>query len=120
MSRVLIVDDDPAILRLLEVNFRLEGFEVATAGHGEAALADAAATPPDVVVLDVMMPGMDGRSVFTELRSRNETASVPVLFLTARNVEDTVVHEPGVRVMQKPFDAGDLVATVRSMLTEGG
>ena len=60
MPRVLLVDDDPAILRLLEVNFRLEGFDVETASRGDEASRSARSRPPDVIVLDVMMPGLDG------------------------------------------------------------
>jgi len=60
MPRILLVDDDPAILRLLEVNFRMEGFDVDTAGHGEEALAAASNATPDVVILDLMMPNLDG------------------------------------------------------------
>ena len=63
MPRVLLVDDDPAILRLLEVNFRMEGFDVDAADHGEVAIAAAAATRPDVAILDLMLPGMDGREI---------------------------------------------------------
>ena len=59
-TRVLLVDDDPAMLRLLEVNFRLEGFIVDSATRGDEALAIAEATPPAAVLLDMMMPGMDG------------------------------------------------------------
>ena len=68
MPRVLLVDDDPAILRLLEVNFRMEGFEVEAAAHGEEAVAAARPPPPDVAILDLMLPGMDGREILARLR----------------------------------------------------
>ena len=69
MPRVLLVDDDPAILRLLEVNFRMEGFVVDAAAHGEDAIAAATAARPDVAILDLMLPGMDGRQILDGLRA---------------------------------------------------
>jgi len=118
MARVLLVDDDPAILRLLEVNFRMEGFDVDAAGHGEEALALAAATPPDVAILDLMMPGMDGRQLFNRLRADPATASVPVVFLTARGRDDAMLVD-GAIFVQKPFDTVDLVQTVRTLVETG-
>ena len=105
MPRILLVDDDPAILRLLDVNFRMEGFDVDAASHGEDALAVVAQTTPDVIVLDLM-------------RADPATAEVPVIFLTARGRDDAAAGEAE-RYVQKPFDTVDLVATVRSLL-EGG
>jgi DNA-binding response OmpR family regulator len=118
MARVLLIDDDPAILRLLEVNFRMEGFEVDAASHGEEALAFAAANPPDAVLLDLMMPGMDGRQIFDRLRAEQATAAVPVVFLTARGRDDEMLAG-GAIVVQKPFDTVDLIATVRSLAETG-
>jgi DNA-binding response OmpR family regulator len=120
MPRVLLVDDDPAILRLLEVNFRMEGFDVDSAGHGEGALAAAAAATPDIVVLDLMLPGMDGRQILAGLRSQPATADVPVVLLTARARDDaSIAGEDGVYI-QKPFDAAELVATVRTLIEGSG
>jgi DNA-binding response OmpR family regulator len=118
MARVLLVDDDPAILRLLEVNFRLEGFTVDACGHGEEALALAAVTPPDVAILDLMIPGMDGRAIYDALRADPGTASVPVVFLTARGRDDVMAVEDAI-VVQKPFDIEQLVATVRTLVETG-
>jgi DNA-binding response OmpR family regulator len=115
MARVLVIDDDLAILRLLEVNFRLEGFEVEAASHGEDALAMASANTPDVVILDLMMPGMDGRQIFDRLRAEQATATVPVVFLTARGRDDTS-FAGGATVIQKPFDTVHLVETVRALV----
>jgi CheY-like chemotaxis protein len=118
MARVLLVDDDPAILRLLEVNFRMEGFVVDAAAHGQEALAMAAATPPDVAIVDLMMPGMDGRQVYDALRAAPATSSVPVVFLTARGRDDALLAD-GAIVVQKPFDTVDLVQTVRTLVENG-
>jgi len=96
----------------------MEGFDVDATSHGEDALAAAAHATPDVVVLDLMLPGMDGREILRRLRADPATASVPVLFLTARGRDDAAAGEAE-RYIQKPFDTVDLVATVRS-LVEGG
>ena len=118
MPRILLVDDDPAILRLLDVNFRMEGFDVEAVSHGEDALAAVSRDVPDVVVLDLMLPGMDGREILRRLRDDPATAAVPVLFLTARGRVDAAAGEAE-RYVQKPFDTVDLVATVRSLLKGG-
>ena len=115
MPRILIVDDDLAILRLLEVNFRMDGFEVDTAGHGEEALAAASDATPDVVILDLMMPGMDGHEIFDRLRAQPETAEVPIIFLSARGRDDALEGVQAVYV-QKPFDTVELVETAKALV----
>jgi len=116
MPRVLLVDDDPAILRLLEVNFRIEGFDVDAAAYGEEAIAAATAARPDVAILDLMMPGMDGHQILARLRATPATADVPVVFLSARGRDDMPVDGTNAIYVQKPFDTVDLVATVRGLL----
>ncbi len=121
--RVLLVDDDPAMLRLLEVNFRMEGFTVETASRGEEALAKVTSSPPDAVVLDVMMPGLDGYQVAGRIREDPSLASLPIVFLTARVQEED--REQGLSLGQvdyltKPFDPAELVLTVRRRLSRGG
>jgi DNA-binding response OmpR family regulator len=114
--RVLLVDDDPVIIRLLEVNFRLDGFEVEGASRGEEALEKARAWLPDAIVLDVMMPGLDGYEVCGRLRDDPELSDVPVVFLTARAQDEDVARGHALGVVEyvtKPFDPEALVATVR-------
>ena len=121
--RVLVVDDDPAMLRLLQVNFRLDGFEVQTASRGDDAVVQAIASPPDALVLDVMMPGLDGYQVGARLREEPGFADIPIVFLTARVMEeDRAKGEAigGVDYLTKPFDPVELLATVRSRLAERG
>ena len=89
--RVLVADDDAVILRLLEVNFSLEGYEVTTADRGEAALELAGDRHYDLIVLDVMMPGMDGWEVCERLKADPSTAGIPVIFLSART-QDATTH----------------------------
>ena len=94
-TRVLLVDDDPAMLRLLEVNFRLEGFVVESASRGDEAARDRARPRrPTRLLLDVMMPGMDGHQVAARLRALPGLAEVPVVFLSARVLEEDEPQEP--------------------------
>lgn len=121
--RVLLVDDDPVIVRLLEVNFRLDGFEADGASRGEEAIEKARATRPDAIVLDVMMPGLDGYEVCARLRDDPELSDVPIVFLTARAQEDDVARGRALGVLgyvTKPFDPEALVAMVRRALPRGG
>jgi len=118
-QRVLIVDDDRVILRLLQVNFRLEGFDVETASRGDEALEKAGTYRPDAVVLDVMMPGIDGWEVCRRLKEDPDMKDVPVVFLSARAQDED--RERGyalgvVDYVTKPFDPAHLVAIVRRSL----
>ena len=120
-ARVLLVDDDPVIVRLLQVNFRLEGFEVQTASRGDEALATAREWGPDVVVLDVMMPGVDGWEVCERMTQDPDIRDVPVVFLSARAQDED--RERGyalgvVEYVTKPFDPAALVDIVRRALAE--
>src|SRR4029079_4173796 len=113
---ILLVDDDPVITRLLEVNFRLVGFRVAAVARGDMALERARAVPPSAVVLDVMLPGLGGYEVCRQMRSIPELAEVPVVFLTARSPDEEQAAQGGlgpVDFVGKPFEPGDLVELVR-------
>jgi CheY-like chemotaxis protein len=121
--RVLLVDDDAVIVRLLEVNFRLDGFRVETATGGEEALGKAAELLPDVIVMDVMMPGMDGWAVTERLRADPATAGTPIVLLSARVRDDDVSRGYALGVVDyvtKPFDPSELVEVVRRSLAIGG
>ena len=118
-ATVLVVDDDPVILRLLDVNFEMEGFTVVRASDGAEGLERAREVLPDVVVLDVMMPRMTGHEVATALRSDERTASIPIIFVTARAQSSDVERgmELGVDdYVTKPFDPLDLIARVNTVL----
>lgn len=117
--RVLIVEDEAVILRLLEVNFRLAGFEVETAARGEEALAKATADPPDVAILDIMLPGLSGIEVCQRLRAAPETAEVPVIMLSARTQDEERERSYALGVVAyvtKPFEPAELVEVVRRAL----
>ena len=113
---VLAVDDDAVILRLIEVNLSLEGFRVETAASGEDVLAKAKEGAPQVILLDVMMPGMTGWEVARRLKDNGATSGIPIVFLSARTQEEDRRRgeELGVAAyVSKPFDPTELVETIR-------
>ncbi len=115
-ARILVVDDDPVILRLIEVNLDLEGFEVVTATRGVDAIAKAAATSPDLILLDLMLPSVDG---FEVCRTIRRSSQIPIVMLTARSdVADVVTGlELGADdYLTKPFSAGELLVRLRNLL----
>lgn len=113
--RVLVVDDDERVRNLMRRALRLEGHSVTTAGDGEEALHDARDSEPDLVILDVMLPGIDGIEVCRRLRS---VSSVPILMLTARDtVPDRIqgLDSGADDYVVKPFDIDELLARVRAL-----
>ncbi|HVW34418.1 MAG TPA: response regulator [Acidimicrobiia bacterium] len=122
-ATVLVVDDDPVILKLLEVNFEMEGFQVARASDGAEGLERARAVLPDIVILDVMMPRMTGYEVARALREDESTAHIPIIFVTARAQSSDVEKgmELGVEdYVTKPFDPLDLIERVNAILGRDG
>jgi len=118
-ATVLVVDDDPVILKLLEVNFEMEGFEVVRAADGFEGLERAREVLPDIVVLDVMMPRMTGYEVAKALREGDTTAHIPIIFVTARAQSSDVERgmELGVDdYVTKRFSPRELVLRVGSVL----
>jgi two-component system OmpR family response regulator len=116
-ARLLVVDDEPNIVELLSASLRFAGFEVATASTGQEALTTARTFRPDLALLDVMMPGMDGFELVRRLRG--EGARVPVLFLTARDAtEDKVMGLTlgGDDYVTKPFSLDEVLARIRAIL----
>jgi two-component system, OmpR family, response regulator len=120
-TRILVVDDETNITDLVATALRYEGFEVDTAATGRKALADTEVFRPHLVVLDVMLPDLDGFEILSRLR--NEGRKVPVLFLTARDtVEDRVrgLTTGGDDYLTKPFSIEELVARIRAILRRVG
>ncbi|MEE9179139.1 MAG: response regulator [Acidimicrobiia bacterium] len=118
-ERVLVADDDPDILTVVKINLELDGFEVDTAVDGEDAIQKATSTPPNVIVLDIMMPRMDGLTALHRLRSQAATANIPIILLTARGLPEDRVRglELGADdYITKPFDITELAARVRAVL----
>jgi len=115
--RLLVVDDEPFILDAVAVSLRFLGFEVDTAATGQAALRQARAAEPDLIVLDVLLPDVDGFTVVRRLRE--EGATVPVIFLTAKDTQQDKVTGLGLGgddYVTKPFGLEELAARVRAVL----
>ena len=118
-QRVLIVDDEPNIVLSLQFLLDREGYEVAVARDGEDALASAARTPPDLVVLDLMLPGIDGYEVCRRLRAAPSTAGAKIVLVTARGREAERVRgleEGADAYVTKPFSTRELMAIVARFL----
>ena len=119
--RVLVVDDDPRLLHIVAMFLGIEGFEVITAENGEQGLALLQSKPPDLVILDVMMPGLDGLDVCRQIRSSPATAQTPVLMFTALSGDDDFARakEAGATDMiTKPFNLVSLGSVVRQFFPE--
>ena len=117
--KILVVDDEPDALELIEVNLKGAGFDVLTAANGRQALEKARATLPALVLLDVMLPEVDGLEVCKKLRRDSKTAFIPIIMLTARAAEiDRVVGlELGADdYITKPFSPRELILRVRNLL----
>jgi two-component system OmpR family response regulator len=115
--RVLVVDDEDNVTHLVSSALRFDGFETVTADNGTSALAKVAETDPDLIVLDVMMPGLDGLGVLQNLRSAG--SQIPVIFLTARDTANDRIA--GLRAgaddyVVKPFSVEELLARVHAVL----
>jgi two-component system OmpR family response regulator len=116
-ARLLVVDDEPNIVELLSASLRYAGFEVATASGGQQALEVARAFRPDLLVLDVMMPGLDGFGVVSRLRGEGQR--MPVVFLTARDATEDKVNGltlGGDDYITKPFSLEEVIARIRAVL----
>ncbi len=119
--KVLVVDDDEHILRSLAQYLELEEFSVKTASGGAEALALVESDRPDLVVLDVMMPEMDGFEVLENLRRKPETEKLPVIMLTARDQHGDILkgYQMGVSsYMVKPFNLDELVEVINQVFAE--
>ncbi|MEN3307482.1 MAG: two-component system, OmpR family, response regulator, partial [Micromonosporaceae bacterium] len=119
--RVLVVDDEPSLTDLLSMALRYEGWDVRTAADGHSAVRTGREFGPDVVVLDIMLPDIDGLEVLRRLRDRSP--AVPVLFLTARDaVEDRIagLTAGGDDYVTKPFSLEEVVARLRALLRRSG
>ena len=121
-AQVLIADDDPDIVTAIQVNLELAGYGVHVAGGGSEAVKIARQVRPDVVLLDVVMPGVDGYEVMHALHGDPRTRQCKILFLTAKSSPSTEVRQGidgVVDYIVKPFAPADLLARVRAALEQG-
>jgi len=120
MAKVLIVDDDELLRDLVRHKLTRAGFEVIEAVDGEQALERLAVEPPDVVVLDAMMPGIDGFEVLRAIREQPALAAFPVVMLTARDQEEDVLNGLSLGAQDyivKPFLPDEVVLRIRRLVT---
>jgi CheY-like chemotaxis protein len=114
LLKILVVDDEPDLRHLLRRIFERAGHEVAEAGHGTAALELVHASPPDVVVTDIMMPVMDGAELIRRLRADPATAQIPILAATG----DPDLAEGADAVLPKPYKPDQVLAATNALLTQ--
>jgi CheY-like chemotaxis protein len=117
--RILIVDDEPDNRELLQIVLNWDGFSTQTASSGEEALASAAEHPPDLMLLDLMMPGLDGCQVTTLLKQNLATRNIPVMIISAMSDRATrlrVLSAGATEFISKPIDRSDLCERVRAVL----
>jgi two-component system, OmpR family, alkaline phosphatase synthesis response regulator PhoP len=121
-GRILVVDDEIYIVHILDFSLGMEGYEVVTALDGEQALEKARSEKPDLIVLDIMMPKLDGYETCKRLKADPETKDVPVILLSAkgRNVDQKVGFEVGADdYITKPFSPRKLVERINAILGHG-
>lgn len=114
-TRVLVIDDEPAIRLLCRVNLEAEGMDVFEAADGLAGIELARSESPDVILLDVTMPGLDGWQVAEAIRDDERTRSAAIVFLTGRAELVDRAPKLGIEVVMKPFEPSELVALVREL-----
>ncbi len=119
--RVLVVEDHPVIAELVETRLRIEGLRATKCLGGREAIKRIDSEPFDLVILDIMMPDIDGYEVLAHIRSQQATRDLPVVFLTARSSQEDI--ERGLRMganhyVTKPFSGAELVRTVKILLGE--
>ncbi|MBV9100217.1 MAG: response regulator [Candidatus Dormibacteraeota bacterium] len=122
-GRVLVVDDDPRLLQIVAMYLSIEGYDVATAYNGEDGLAQIALQRPDLVILDVMMPGMDGLEACRRIRNNPETTGIPVLMFSALSGDDDIERARNAganNMITKPFNLVGLGTVVRSFFPSNG
>jgi len=120
-KQILVVEDEHPVARLIQVNLEAAGYEVRVAANGAEALTALAEELPALMVLDVVMPQLDGFEVLRHIKSDPDTADLPVVMLTARSDEQSIFQgwAEGVHCyMTKPFDPRDLLLLVERMLAE--
>lgn len=119
MRRVLVVDDDPSVVEVITVNLKADGYAVETAGDGEEAWDQVLAAPPDLMVLDWMLPGRGGLELLVDMRRDARTCRIPVVVLTAKARDEDVWAgwQAGVdRYLTKPFRVDELLYYVGELL----
>ena len=116
-KKILAVDDEVHMLRLIEYNLTREGYTVLTADNGKEAIEIANLERPDLILLDIRMPHMNGYEVFASLREHPKTTCIPVIFISILSNEEETI-KLGAQRIQKPFSPSVLINKIRSVLEE--
>ena len=118
-KKILVADDEPDVVRMLAMRLRANGYEVVGALDGMQAMAVARREQPDLIILDIKMPGRDGYSVLESLRMSAKTALIPIIFLSAlplAEVQAKTVELGADGFFTKPYDSAEILATIRKMI----
>jgi len=119
---ILVIEDEPDILDVIDYNLKRDGFTVVTSPDGEQGLSEAQKTPPDLILLDLMLPGRDGLEVCRRLKANPSTRSIPIIMVTAKGEEGDIVLGLGIGAddyITKPFSVRELMARVKTVLRRG-
>ncbi|MFH1778311.1 MAG: response regulator [Candidatus Omnitrophota bacterium] len=119
-KKILVVDDEPHVVRVVENRLKANGYEVITADNGLDGLARAKKEKPDLIILDIMMPKMDGQEVLKNLRQNKDTEAIPVIMLTAKTEGEDIVKSlidgGAVEYIVKPFTGIEIMSKIGSKL----
>jgi two-component system, OmpR family, response regulator VicR len=122
MTKIMVVDDEPDLLEVVRLILENDGYQVVTAGSGQEALDKLEKEMPDLILLDIIMPRMDGWEVFSRIKSNPRTANIPVIMLTAKDQRiDKLIGLHVVRVndyITKPFGRAELLERIKRVLQE--
>ena len=120
-EKILVVDDEPDIVKVLVARLKEQGYETITALDGNQALVQAEQHQPDLIILDIMMPGMDGTEAAQKLRENPKTRGIPIIFLSALQTKTEEQNEGekigGNVILAKPFEINILLTKIREMTT---
>ncbi len=116
-KKVLIIEDETELLTILQIRLSNAQFEVFAASNGTAGLTLAQSVQPDIILLDIMMPGVDGFTILREIKGADATCDIPVIVVTARDrIEDSCLLEGAEGFLTKPFDYKELEGTINRLL----
>ena len=122
MTKIMVIDDEPDLLEVVKLILESDGYQVVTAGSGQEALNRIEKDMPDLVLLDIIMPRMDGWEVFSRIKSNSKTEDIPVIMLTAKDQRiDKLIGLHVVRVndyITKPFGRAELLERIKRVLKE--
>ena len=119
-KKILVVDDEPEFVDMLKIRLEANDYAVVTAANGKEGVEKAAAEKPDLILLDILMPEMDGYSALKELKANNETRDIPVIVVTAKSKMQGLFLVEGINdYVVKPFEADDLLLRIKRVVAGG-